>query len=180
MSQPARKPLPSRKPSALEPPDVLGSHDGVVYRRERLAPILRELLHLVEADWRENGIDHEKVPLNLKLDTYLDYDTVGILQIVTARDSTADDILVGFVFAFVHPNIMHDGLGWCLLNLYYLFPEYRGRGVGSEMLKVMLAFLKEADVSVVEASEKIGHTHGAFERLGFKPTDMVLRKYLEK
>lgn len=179
MSQPARKPLPSSPPSALAAPEPLGEHDGVVFRRERLAPILRELLHLIEADWKENGVDQEKVPLALNLNQYLDYDTVGVLQIVTARDKTCDDLLVGFVFAFVHPHIMHAGRGWCILNLYYLFPEYRQRGIGRAMMETVLAFLREAKVSVVEASEKIGHTHGLFERLGFKPTDTVLRKLME-
>lgn len=140
---------------------------------------MRELLPLIEADWRENGIDHDKVPLNLNIEKYLDYDTLGILQIVTARDQEADGALVGFVFAFVHPNIMHEGLGWAQINLYYLEKQYRGKGSGRAMVEVLLGFLVTAKVGVVEASEKIERAHGLFDRLGFKATDRVVRKYLE-
>lgn len=176
----AKRQQPRNQPSDLAAPDLLGEHDGVSFQRERLAPILRELIRLIEDDWKENGVDQEKVPLKLNLDQYLDYDLLGILQIVTARDQTCDGLLVGFVFAFVHPHIMHADHGWCLVNLYYLFPEYRKRGIGQAMFEAMLKFLREAKVSVVEASEKFGHEHGVFERLGFKPTDRVVRKLMEE
>lgn len=174
-----KKPPRPKLPSVPVPPDLLGEHDGVSFQRERLAPILRELIRLIEDDWRENGIDQEKVPLKLNIDQYLDYDLLGVLQIVTARDKTCDGLLVGFVFAFVHPHIMHADRGWCLVNLYYLFPEYRKRGIGTAMFEALLKFLREASVSVVEASVKIDHEHGVFERLGFKPTDRVVRKLME-
>lgn len=157
-------------------PEILGEHQGVKFKRERLAPILRELLPMIEKDWRENGIDHDKVPLQLNIPQYLDYDLMAILHIVTARE---DDLLVGFMFAFVHPHIMHSGLGWCLINLYYLYPEYRGQGIGTAMLKALEKFLQSAKVGVVEASKKIGHDHGLFERNGYKATDTVMRKLLE-
>jgi GNAT superfamily N-acetyltransferase len=175
-----RKSLLNRPHLVLAPPDLLGEHDGVSFQRERLAPILRELMRLIELDWRENGVDQERVPLELNIDQYLDYDLLGILQIVTARDKDCDGLLVGFVFAFVHPHIMHAGKGWCLVNLYYLFPEYRKRGIGKAMFEALLKFLREAQVSVVEASVKVDHEHGVFERLGFKPTDRVVRKLMEE
>ncbi len=177
MNQHVKTPLPISPPSApaAPDPDQLGEHDGVVFQRERLAPCLRELLRLIEADWQENGLDHATIPLNLNIEQYLQYDLLGILQIVTARD---DGILVGFIFAFVHPHIMHAKLGWCLINLYYLFPEYRRRGIGRAMFEALERFLVDAHVTVVEASEKIGNRHGLFERMGYKETDVALRKYL--
>lgn len=148
----------------------------MVFARERLTPILRELLPLIEKDWREAGIDHDKVPLHLDLDRYLDYDLVGVLQIVTARD---DGLLVGYVFAFVHPHIDHKGRGWAILSWYWLYPDYRKQGVGKALVEAMLGFLKTAKVSVVEATEKVAHAHGLFKRMGFKATDTVYRKLLE-
>lgn len=190
MNQHARIRLQPKAPSARAAPRVdpapaetpappkahLGEHAGVTFQRERLALILREVVPLIEADWRENGVDHATTPLNLNLGTYLDYDLTGVLQIVTARDG---GVLVGYIFAFVHPHIMHAGRGWCILDLYWLYPEYRKQGIGRAMLEACFKFLREAKVEVVQASEKIGHAHGLFERMGGVATDTVYRFKLE-
>lgn len=172
----ARRSLPPSPPSAPAAPDALGEHDGVVFQRERLAPILRELTPLIEADWRENGVDHERVPLRLNFGQYLDYDLLGVLQIVTARE---DGCLVGFVFAFVHPHIDHKDTAYALVNWYWLSPLHRGRGIGEAMAQTLLDFLRTAKVLVVEVSEKVARAHGLWERLGFHTTDVVYRKLLE-
>ena len=173
----ARRPR-SPPPSAPAAPDApLGEHDGVTFRRERLAPILREILPMLRKDWEENGIDRDRVPFALDLDRYLQYDLVAILQIVTAR--TAAGAMVGYTFALVHPHIDHSGMGWALLTWYWLYPEYRGGGVGSAMIEAMETFLRSAGVRVVEATEKVSAKHGLFERRGYLPTDTVWRKLLE-
>lgn len=148
----------------------------MVFRRERLAPILREIMPLLEKDWLENGVDRDTLPLNFNYQQYLDYDLVGVLHIVTARDG---DLLVGYVFAFLHPHMDHANLGWAIITWYWLYPEYRHGGIGRAMLEAMLRFLREAKVSVVEASEKISKAHGLFGRLGFTAVDTVHRKLLE-
>jgi GNAT superfamily N-acetyltransferase len=168
----AKLPPPSQ-PSAPAAPDILGAIDGVTFQRERLAPILREILPLIRKDWEENGIDHKAVPLAIDYDRYLQYDLVGILQIVTARSNGA---LVGYIFAYVNPHIDHVGLGWAHLTWYWLYPEYRGGGIGHAMVEAMLSFLKRGGVQVVEGSEKVGARHGLFEKLGFTPVDTVYRK----
>jgi len=147
----------------------------VTFQRERLPPILREILPLLRKDWEENGIDRDKVPFSLDLDQYLRYDLAGVLQIVTARDQGT---LVGYIFAFVHPHIDHSGLGWAMLTWYWLYVEYRGGGIGDAMLRAMEKFLREAKVSVVEATRKISAGHQMFARNGYTDTDIVSRKIL--
>ena len=176
MTRLARKPRPSSLPSDPAAPNVLGEHAGVVFRRERLGPLLREIKPLLEKDWLENGIDRGAAPLDLNYQQYLDYDLLGILQIVTARDG---DLLVGYVLAYVHPHIDHAKQGWAVITWYWLFPEYRHGGIGRGMIEAMLGFLREAKVSVVEASEKVTAKHGLFERMGFVATDVIHRKILE-
>jgi GNAT superfamily N-acetyltransferase len=171
-----RRQRPPKKRSAPAAPD-LGTHDGVTFRRERLAPILREILPMLRKDWEENGIDRDHVPFSLDIDRYLSYDLVGVLQIVTAR--TAAGAMIGYVLAFVHPHIDHSGMGWALLTWYWLYPEYRGGGIGDAMIEAMERFLRSARVSVVEATEKVTARHGLFERRGYTPTDTVWRKMLE-
>lgn len=127
-------------------------------------------------DWQENGIDHDAAPFEPDLNRYLDMDLVGILQIITARD---DGLLVGFVFAYVHPHIDHCRVGWAMLTWYWLYKEYRGSGVGDAMVVAMEQFLREAQVKVVEASEKITAKHGLFDRRGYRDVDVVKRKLLE-
>jgi GNAT superfamily N-acetyltransferase len=177
----ARQPPPTKLSApapheALEPPKVLGEHEGVKFRRERLAPILREIQPLLKRDWLENGIDREAAPLEIDFARYLDMDLVGILQIITARD---EELLVGYAFAYVHPHIDHCGVGWAMLTWYWLFPEYRHAGIGNAMIEAMEGFLREAKVSVVEVSEKITSKHGLFDRRGYRDVDVVKRKLLE-
>lgn len=149
----------------------------MTFQRERLGPILREVLPLLRKDWEENGIDRDRVPFNLDLDRYLQYDLIGVLQIVTAREH---DALVGYVFALVHPHIDHAGLGWAMLTWYWLYPEYRGGGIGNALVEAMEKFLVSARVQVVEATEKMTAQHGLFERRGYRATDKVHRKFLER
>jgi GNAT superfamily N-acetyltransferase len=155
----------------------LGSFGGVDFQRERLAPIVRELVPLIEADWREAGIDHADVPLVLDWTKYLDYDILGVLHIVTARDN---GLLVGYVFTFIHSHIMHATTRWCIIDLYWLYPEYRGSGVGRSLMEAALSFLGDAGVKVVQASEKAAHPNGLFLKLGFTATDTVFRKIMER
>ncbi|MDE2471866.1 MAG: GNAT family N-acetyltransferase [Bradyrhizobium sp.] len=169
------KPLPQSPPSGPVPPDTLGEHDGVTFQRERLAPILREILPLIRKDWEENGIGREAVPLVLDYDRYLNYDLAGILQLVTARSHGA---LVGYIMGYVHTHIDHADIPWTHLTWYWLYPEYRGNGVGHAMLKAMETFLRASGIKVVEASEKITSRHGMFERNGYINTDIVKRKIL--
>lgn len=173
----AARPPPLSPPSDPASPSLYGTHDGVTFRRERLGPILREILPLLRKDWEENGIDRDTVPFALDLDRYLQYDLVGILQVMTAR--VESDGMVGCVFAFVHSHIDHCGIGWAMLTWYWLYPEYRGGGVGGAMLEAMETFLREAKVSVVEATEKITRAHGLFSaKRGYYATDTVHRKIL--
>jgi len=132
---------------------------------------------MLRKDWEENGIDRDRVLFSLDLDRYLQYDLVGVLHIATAR--TATNAMVGYVFAAVHPHIDHSDMGWALLTWYWLYPEYRGGGIGQAMVEAMLTFLRSARVSVVEATEKISAKHGLFGRLGFTSVDTVWRKILE-
>lgn len=167
------KPRKSSPPSAPAAPDALGEHDGVTFCKERLAPVLREILPLIRRDWEENGVDHESTPLVLDYDRYLNYDLVGILQLVTAR---ANGALIGFVMAYVHPHIDHAETVWAQLTWYWVYPEYRGTGIGQGMVEAMLGYLARGGVKVVEASEKLRARHGLFEKLGFAPVDTVYRR----
>ena len=171
----AKRP-PRKPPSAPVQPELLGEHDGVTFQRERLGPILRQVLPLLRRDWEENGVDRDRVPFSLNLDQYLSYDLLGILQIVTARDQGA---LVGYIFAYVHPHIDHSNMGWAMLTWYWLYPEYRGGGIGDAMLQSMEKFLRAARVSVVEATRKLDAQHRMFERNGYRDIDIVSRKLLE-
>jgi GNAT superfamily N-acetyltransferase len=138
--------------------------------------VLREILPLLRKDWEENGIDHKAVPLVLDYDRYLNYDLVGILRLVTAR--TAAGAMVGYLMAYVHTHIDHAETPWAQLTWYWLYPEYRGGGVGQAMVEAMERFLRDGGVKVVEGSEKVGAPHGLFGKMGFVPVDTIHRKLL--
>lgn len=175
MRRHGRKLPPTKRRSDPGKPEKLGEHDGVVFTRERLAPILRELVPLLKQDWVENGIDHERVPLDHNFNLYLDYDLMNVLWVVTARD---EGIIVGFVFALVNPHIDHKTVGWAIITWYWLHVEYRRQGIGRALMKAMVELLRRGRVSVIEASEKVDRAHGTFEKLGFKRTDVVHRLIL--
>jgi hypothetical protein len=43
----------------------------------------------------------------------------------------------------------------------------------------METHLRASQVTVIEASEKVAHKHGLFERRGYVDTDVIKRKILE-
>lgn len=164
------RPREAASPPTVDRPPAPAAPD---IKLEKLADTIRELLPLIRADWQENGVDHERLPLDLSYDRYLDSDLRGTLLVVTARE---EGLIAGFIFCFVNEHIDHVGYLWGLITWYYVHPAYRKRGVGRSMLNFLEAFLKEHDVKVIEASEKITKRHGLFK--DYKDTDVVRRKLL--
>lgn len=175
MKQPGPAPRQPPKLSAPAAPDRLGGFDDVLFTREKLAPCLRELAPLIEADWREAGSNHNKIPLDINWQRYLDYDLVGILHLVTARD---DKILIGYIFNFVSDHILHAATKWCMIDLYWLYPQYRGQGVGRAMLEANEKLLRGLGVQMIQASERTAVRHGLFARSGYSEAGTVWRKLL--
>ena len=132
MRQLARRSRPTSPPSALAAPETLGTHAGVTFQRERLAPILREILPLIERDWLENGVDRDKLPLRLDLPKYLDYDlTANSAQCFIQPRFTPWDISVAINDELKALTTPKSGIGQILTSDQTFIPVYMGYDLGS-------------------------------------------------
>jgi GNAT superfamily N-acetyltransferase len=126
----------------------------------------------MKENWLENGIDHG-LGFSPDFSRYLSLDLSGHLLVCTARE---EGVIIGFMFVVVNEHIDHTGFLWALITWYYVHPAYRGAGAGSKLLDFIETFLKERNVKVIEASEKVLKKHGLFAKRGYVETDVVYRK----
>jgi ribosomal protein S18 acetylase RimI-like enzyme len=92
----------------------------------------------------------------------------GSEEIVLAIDSDAEDRVVGFVTA------VGDGVFASYIPLLEVLPEYRGRGIGSELVSRLLRRLADRYMVDLVCDEEL---FPFYERFGMVPYGaMILRR----
>jgi len=164
------------QPSLLEP-SGLGK---LRFRWEGLHSLARELLPLFQQHWQEIALDRDIVPLDPDWDNYYDLATTGKLHVLTAREE--DGYLVGYVFNLIGGHLHYNSTKFAHTEMFWLMPEYRFGWNGFKLLKYNLRGLKQRGVVVSTINIKLGFKNARvgqlLARLGYAPTDIVLRKVL--
>lgn len=132
------------------------------FQWELFSAIVRELPPLFKAHYNEIALNKD-IPLEPDFDRYLACETARILHILTAR-RTDNGRLVGYVFGMIGPHLHYASSTWCLVDMYWLAPEFRKGWSGVRMFKAFEAGAVQLGAKVIMVTEKTHfagtHPHG--------------------
>jgi hypothetical protein len=159
--------------------DPAKSSTGLTFQWERFPAISRELLPLLKPHWREVGVNKHVVPLDIDWDMFFDYDLRGVLHVLTARRQKK---LVGYIFNLVGPHMHHTSTKWAATNMYWLEPASREGWAPVKFFIENMRGLKEREAVIhniaISLHFQSGRVGKIFQRLGYKPTEIMLQKVL--
>lgn len=97
---------------------------------------------------------------------YIKLDEAGMFVIITCRD---EGKLIGYCIFSMFPHIRYQSCKFAIEDLYYIKPEYRGKGLGKKLFIVTEEALKEKGVNQVVFSTKTYQDYSkVFESLGYQ------------
>jgi hypothetical protein len=171
-----QEPLPPPRHSDHESPD----RRKLKFKWERFSLIERELIPLFKKHWEELAIDQDTVALDPDWNYYRAVDATGVLQILTARASNGK--LAGYIFNIIGTHNHYKSTRFANTEMFYLHPYFRYGWQPVRMFKENLKGLEVFGVEIAIISFKLhfmGGRVGKFlTRLGYEPTDIVMRKRL--
>ena len=146
---------------------------------ERFSVIAAEIVPLFVRHWKELALYQDQVPLDVDVERLVQYEHMGLLGIVAARD---DGKLVGYVVILMGPHLHHASTKWAQFDGFWMDPAYRRGLCGYRMLRGALAAIRKKGVQVVTVPVKSSFADGRvmrlFERLGFVAEDVLYSKVL--
>jgi hypothetical protein len=177
--------MTQRDLQSLRPHEVLGraSPDllALTFQWERFSRIHRELPSLFKKHWREVAVDQDTIPLDPDWDYYLEADARQLLHILTARSARTGK-LAGYIFNIVGSHNHYKSTRFATTDMFYLHPYFRKGWQPVKMFVENLRGLEIMGVEVAQAYFKLGFKDARvgklLARLGFVPTDIVMRRCL--
>lgn len=154
----------------------------MTFQWEKFSAIARELPPLFKLHWNELALNKEEIPLEPDWGRYFQYETLGILYILTVR---SDGVLVGYAFSLVGPHLHYASTLWGQTEMFWLQPAFRRGLTGVHMLREVEGGMRQLGVKVHHFPIKLhflserGTIGRLFERLGYKPIETVYGKRLE-
>jgi len=150
------------------------------FQWEKFSAIAREVQPLFRLHYREIALDQAIVPLAPDWDSYYGMEAAGVLHVLTARNRKGQ--LAGYVFNFIGPHQHYITTRFALTDMFFLHPHFRK---GWQPVKMFIENRKglkarEAIVHVVnfKMTYHDGRVGKLFQRLGYAPTDITMRKVL--
>jgi hypothetical protein len=147
---------------------------------ERFSAIAREVQPLFRLHYREIALDQDIVPLAPDWDNYYAMELGGALHVLTARDHK--DRLAGYIFNLVGPHQHYVTTRCAHSEMFYLHPHFRKGWQPVKMFVENMRGLKDREAVIHTVNFKMTYMGGRvgklFQRLGYAPTDIVMRKVL--
>ena len=156
-------------------------HAAPELKWERFMAIAKELPPLFKKHHAEIALNREAIPLDPDWDRYYNADLAGMLRCLTVR---VRGVLVGYIFVVVSPHLHYASTVFAQTDIFWLDPAWRQGWLGIRMFKQMEETLREWGVKVIYVNAKLhfmaerGTIGKLFERLGYKPTEMLYSKVL--
>lgn len=155
---------------------ALRADDEIAYGREKMdpaSPEWRVILAMLNAHAKElRGME-----TRLNIASYQKLQDEGKLVIIGARrkDNGAP---VGYAIHIWYDDL-HFGLRLALDDAWFVFPQYRRRGIGKRLREVALNELRKIGCNIALARTKVTQDHPeVLAELGYRPYEIVYRKDL--
>lgn len=152
------------------------NRDFTITIRVEPLPSMKEVGLLAFAHHQEIAEDKGALPFNPDYDYYLRLQDSGKLRCIIVRD---DGKLVGYWGVLIQKHPHSCAVTVALGDLYFLAKEYRGRGIGDDMLALAVVTAKQSGAAVFITREKTAHPHDAlFTSFGFRPFEYAYTRTL--
>jgi L-amino acid N-acyltransferase YncA len=142
---------------------------------ERAIP---EIVKWFPQHWEELGIFKDRMPLVPQFDEYIARERQGRLFLVAVRK---DGKIVGYYTAQVSPHLHYAHTLTAHMDMCYIPPEHRNRGIALPLFRTVERELRRRGVQMWYSGCKIHNPLGMprlHELLGFVPSDEYYAKWL--
>jgi GNAT superfamily N-acetyltransferase len=139
------------------------------YRREHVGRINEEIEKLVKDYFASTPAGKDMPELKFKWDMYDQLDKHGALLLVTARGEETKE-LCGFVMYHIQPHMHHDTVV-ALCDIIAVSPQFRGQGIGAQLISLGEQFTKAQGVSQIVHGFRLDYTEGVvpiFQKLEYQ------------
>lgn len=126
----------------------------ITYQVESFRECLEELKEILTNHYNEVEDGINKVEFNPDYETYMKYEELGILTLITVRD---DKTLIGYYLSLEIPMLNSKHILHSLEIGFFIVPSYRKSSIGLNLLKFTESVLKELGVQKMFASSKASH-----------------------
>ena len=140
---------------------------GITYQTENLKDFIVEFAGLLKPHMTEINVT-ERLGFEFRPDyfRYVRLQEAGVFLVVTCRDN---DKLIGYCVMSIMPHIRYQACKIATEDLYYIVPEYRGKGLGKRLFEETEKVLKEQGVNqVVFSTKTYSDNSHIFEKLGYE------------
>ncbi len=143
---------------------------------ESFEKTLSEFSPLFPIHYEELALNKDKVPLDPQYDIYIERERRGELLFVTLRELGKP---VGYFIGFISPALHYKTCLTCIMDIFYVSPEYRGNGGGKLLFTFVEKELKRRGVDRWFVGSKL-HKDSSwlFEHLGFEKVEIYYSKWL--
>lgn len=132
---------------------------------ESLTERLEEMKPLFPEHYRELALNQADVPLDPQYWIYLERDKRGEVMLITLRDAGK---LAGYFVGFVAPGLHYQTCLTLTMDIYYVWPSYRGNGAGFTLFKEVEKEAKRRGINRMFVGSKLHKdTSWLFEKLGY-------------
>lgn len=145
---------------------------------ESFEKALPELIKIFPTHWTELAIFKEKMPLSPQYDEYVKRERNGILFLATVRKNGR---IVGYYTAQVAPGFHYKETLTATMDMAYVVPEERQKGLALPLFRAVERELKRRGVKIWYSGWKTAKPLGMpdlLEAFGFSSADTYLAKWL--
>ncbi len=147
----------------------------ITYKITSFSDVWEDIKDLVSDQWGE--VDHRNTTssLNVMEDWYKSAESSGMHYMVLAED---DERVVGYSSMFIMDN-PHTSSLHVISDVIYVISDYRGSGVGQELIKASEEEGKNRGADHMSITLKNGHSHeNLVKGSGLSPYETVYSKAL--
>ncbi len=128
--------------------------------------------------WRELALFQSEMPLMPQINEYIRRERTKVLKLITVR---VDDKIAAYYIVQIAPGFHYAATLTATMDICYILPQYRGRGLALPLFRKVEQMLREIGVQVWYSGYKHRNPLGMddlLEKFGFEPADVYCAKWI--